>query len=81
MVSINTIDKTLPKPLYVCFNHPGSEITTEEWEFIRAMEAYQAKFRVRYPTWREVLYVLKGLGYRKTGEPGTQVTEASRERK
>jgi len=45
--------------------HPGSHITDEEWAFLKAMEAYQRKWRRRYPSWREVLYVLHCCGYRK----------------
>ena len=55
------------KPIddYVTLNHPGTEITDEEWAFIQAIQRYQTQYRVRYPTWREVLYVLTQLGYAK----------------
>jgi hypothetical protein len=55
------------KPLAdrVAVNHPGSEITSDEWEFMLAIRRYQRQYRVRYPTWREVLYVLSRLGYVK----------------
>lgn len=46
-------------------NHPGSDYTADECEFLRAIEAYQRKYGRRYPSWREVLAVLKSLGYRK----------------
>jgi hypothetical protein len=46
-------------------NFPGSDYTADEWEFIRAVAAYQKRFRRRYPTWREVLLVARCLGYRK----------------
>ena len=46
----------------------GSKITDEEWAFMKAMEAYQRRWRRRYPSWREVLYVLDCLGYRKVAE-------------
>lgn len=45
--------------------YPGCDITDAEWEFIQAIERYQRKFHRRYPAWREVLHVLRCLGYRK----------------
>lgn len=47
-------------------NFQGSDITDDEWEFLKSMEAYQRRWRRRYPSWREVLFVLHCLGYRKT---------------
>jgi len=47
----------------------GSDYSDAEWEFIKAMAAYQKRWRRRYPSWREVLFVLKCLGYRKVAEP------------
>ena len=44
-------------------------MTEDETEFLLAMSAYQKRFRRRYPTWREVLNVLRCLGYRKVAEP------------
>ena len=44
---------------------PGSEYDADEIEFLKAMERYQRLHKRRYPTWREVLFVLKSLGYRK----------------
>ena len=49
-------------------NFQGSKITDEEWAFMKAMEAYQRRWRRRYPSWREVLYVLDCLGYRKVAD-------------
>ena len=46
-------------------NFQGGDITDEEWEFLKAMEAYQRRWRRRYPSWRETLYVLHCVGYRK----------------
>lgn len=54
-------------------NFPGSSYTDEEWAFIRALAAYQARRKRRYPSWQEVLYVLKCLGYRKVA--GAIVTD------
>lgn len=49
-------------------NFPGSNVSVEELEFLRAIERYQRKYRRRYPSWREVLGVLRSLGYRKVAE-------------
>jgi hypothetical protein len=48
-------------------NFPGADISTtgDEWEFLKAMERYQRRANRRYPSWREVLRVLRALGYRK----------------
>ncbi len=48
----------------------GSEgdYTAEEFEFIRAMEAYMQRNRVRFPSFTQVLAVAKSLGYRRTVE-------------
>ena len=46
-------------------NFPGSDVTPDEWEFMQAMERYQRIHKRRFPSWREVLMVLKSLGYRK----------------
>ena len=46
-------------------NFPGSDVTPAEWEFMQAMERYQRVHKRRFPSWREVLMVLKSLGYRK----------------
>ncbi|MGL6096485.1 MAG: hypothetical protein ACRC7O_11895, partial [Fimbriiglobus sp.] len=46
-------------------NFPGSDVTADEWEILQAMDGYQKRFRRRFPSWREVLGVLKTLGYRK----------------
>ena len=45
--------------------YPGSDVTAEEFVFLKAMERFQRTHKRRYPTWREVLFVLKSLGYRK----------------
>lgn len=48
-------------------NFPGADIPAggDEWEFLKAMERYQRRANRRYPSWREVLRVLRALGYRK----------------
>jgi hypothetical protein len=47
---------------------PVSGETDEEVEFLKAMDAY--KRRSKFPTWREVLAVLRSLGYRKVAPAG-----------
>ena len=47
----------------------GGDYSDEEWDFIKAMAAYQKRWRRRYPSYREVLFVLKCLGYRKVAAP------------
>ncbi|MFO0865082.1 MAG: hypothetical protein U0744_10605 [Gemmataceae bacterium] len=41
----------------------------EEIEFMKAMDQYKRENRRPFPTWSEVLEVLRALGYRKTAEP------------
>jgi hypothetical protein len=53
-------------------NFPGADVTPEELEFLKAMERFQSRHHRRYPTWREVLFVLKSLGYRRVATPGPQ---------
>lgn len=44
------------------------ERTDDETEFLRAVAGYQKQFDRRYPTWREILHILRCLGYRKVAE-------------
>jgi hypothetical protein len=44
---------------------PGAELTADELEFGRAMDAYKRDYRRPSPAWSEVLAVLKSLGYAK----------------
>ena len=46
----------------------SSDISPEELEFIKAIDNYKRKFNKPFPTWREVLGILKQLGYRKVKE-------------
>jgi len=41
------------------------ELTLEEIEFVRAVDRYKRKFNRPFPTWSEVLAILKELGYTK----------------
>lgn len=45
------------------------DYTTEEVEFMRAMDQYKRENRRPFPTWSEVLEVLQALGYRKVAAP------------
>jgi hypothetical protein len=42
----------------------------EEMEFINAINAYKQRHARPFPTWSEVLHVLRALGYTKTSEAG-----------
>ncbi|MEM6552469.1 MAG: hypothetical protein AAF750_10145 [Planctomycetota bacterium] len=46
------------------------EMTPEQFLFIKAIDAYKRVNQTPFPTWTEVLEVIRKLGYRKT-----QVTE------
>jgi len=50
-------------------NFQGGDITDEEWAFLKAVAAYQKRWNRRYPSWREILHVLKCVGYRKVAPP------------
>ena len=47
---------------------PGCDFTDEEREFVTAMDRYKRENSRMFPTWREVLYVLIKLGWRKVEE-------------
>lgn len=44
------------------------DYTDEETFFMKAMERYKRENRRPFPTWSEVLEVLRSLGYRKVAE-------------
>jgi hypothetical protein len=48
--------------------------TPDELEFLKAMDRYKRDNRRPWPTWSEVLAVLRSLGYRKVAEAGPPVT-------
>jgi hypothetical protein len=50
---------------------PGSDYTDEEREFLQAIDRYKRTQRRPYPTWREVLKVLRELGWRKVAPPAS----------
>ena len=45
------------------------EMTPEQFEFIRAVNEYKQVNHRPFPTWTEVLDIMKALGYRKVAEP------------
>jgi len=45
------------------------DYTDEEISFMKAMDQYKRDNRRPFPTWSEVLEVLRALGYRKVAEP------------
>lgn len=47
------------------------DYSDEEVEFMRAMDDYKRRSGRPFPTWSEVLEVLRDLGYRKVAEPTT----------
>lgn len=47
------------------------DYTPAEVEFMMAVDAYKRRRDRRFPTWREVLAVLRSLGYEKVREAGS----------
>jgi hypothetical protein len=45
------------------------DYSDEETDFMKAMDRYKRENRRPFPTWSEVLEVLRSLGYRKVAEP------------
>ena len=45
--------------------HLGAEYTPEELEFLRAVDHYKRSKRRPFPTWIEVLDILRSLGWQK----------------
>ena len=56
------------------------DYTDDETSFMKAMERYKRENRRPFPTWSEVLEVLRSLGYQKVGPetapPGKQTDSA-----
>jgi len=46
------------------------QMSDEQFEFLMAIKEYKEKNARPFPTWTEVLEVIKALGYRKVAEPG-----------
>jgi len=45
------------------------EMTDEQFDFLMAIDQYKKANQRPFPTWTEVLEVIKALGYRKVAEP------------
>lgn len=45
------------------------EMTDEQFEFLMAIDQYKRANQRPFPSWTEVLEVIKALGYRKVAEP------------
>jgi hypothetical protein len=45
------------------------QMSDEQFEFLMAIDEYRRKNSRHFPTWTEVLEVIKTLGYRKVAEP------------
>lgn len=48
--------------------HVGADYTDEEREFMTALDRYKRLRQRPYPTCREILQVLRSLGYRKVAD-------------
>ena len=44
-------------------------MSDEQFEFVMAIDRYKQTNARPFPTWTEVLEVIKALGYRKVAEP------------
>ncbi len=45
------------------------EMSDEQFEFLMAVDEYKRKNLRPFPTWTEVLELIKAIGYRKVAEP------------
>jgi hypothetical protein len=45
------------------------QMSDEQFEFLMAIDTYKKQNSRPFPTWTEVLEVIKALGYRKVAEP------------
>jgi hypothetical protein len=56
----------------------GGAYTAEEVDFFMAMDRYKRQHDRPFPTWHEVLRVLKGLGYRRPQARAQRVRQPRR---
>ena len=49
------------------------ELTEEQFDFVMAIDEYKRANKRPFPSWTEVLEVIKYLGYRKVAERGEHV--------
>jgi hypothetical protein len=54
------------------------QMSDEQFEFLMAIDEYKRKNARPFPTWTEVLELIKALGYRKVAEP--QSLDGSKEK-
>ena len=71
----STLQSKLMYGHYLC-NSDGDELilydmhdTKREIEFMTAMDDYKRRSGRQFPTWSEVLEVMRSLGYRKVAAP------------
>ncbi len=55
------------------------QMTDEQFEFLMAVEEYKKANAKLFPTWTEVLEVIKAMGYRKVAEPQSLATFKKKE--
>ncbi len=54
-------------------NAEEGELSPEQFEFVMAIDEYKRVNKRPFPSWTEVLEVIKYLGYRKVAERGEHV--------
>jgi hypothetical protein len=54
------------------------QMSDEQFEFLMAIDEYKKKNDRPFPTWTEVLEVIKALGYRKVADPAPLAESAKR---
>ena len=54
------------------------EMTSEQFEFVMAVETYKKVNKRMYPTWTEVLEVIHHLGYRKVAHRDVEIAQCPR---
>lgn len=57
------------------------EMNDEQFEFLMAIDQYKKANQRPFPTWTEVLEVIKALGYRKVAEPQSLESFRKQDRK
>lgn len=66
MTTKNESKQDEPKPKRITANRPD-EMQPDVLEFITAIDEYKRVHQRPFPTWSEVLDIVKGLGYGKVG--------------
>jgi len=49
-------------------NAENGEMDADQYEFLMAMDRFKRENNKPFPTWSEVLFVVKSLGYRKAAQ-------------